>query len=111
MRNLTQWVAGERDEILDRRAAIAEGMPRLEDKGWRLLGLGAYFAYLEHPFGIASDELARRLVPEAGILLLPGTMFMPEGDSAGKRQVRVAFANLDRAGIAQLFDRLQGLSF
>ncbi len=111
MRNLTQWVAGERDEILDRRAAIAEGMPRLEDKGWRLLGLGAYFAYLEHPFGIASDELARRLVPEAGILLLPGAMFMPEGDSAGKRQVRVAFANLDRAGIAQLFDRLQGLSF
>ncbi|MES0824278.1 aminotransferase [Ruegeria sp. SCP11] len=111
MQNLSQWVAGERDEILDRRAAIQEQLPRLTDKGWRLLGLGAYFAYFEHPFDIPSDELARRLVSEAGILLLPGTMFMPDDDVAGKRQVRIAFANLDRAGIAQLFKRLEALSF
>ncbi|MEO1108328.1 MAG: aminotransferase [Pseudomonadota bacterium] len=111
MQNLGQWLAGERDEILDRRAAITDGMPKLTAKGWRLLGLGAYFAYLEHPFDIPSDELARRLVPEAGILLLPGTMFMPAGDPAGQRQVRIAFANLDRAGIGQLFDRLQAVSF
>ncbi len=111
MQNLSQWLAGERDEILDRRAAIKDGMPALEAKGWRLLGLGAYFAYLEHPFEMPSDELARRLVAEAGVLLLPGTMFMPDHDPAGKRQVRVAFANLDRAGLGQLFDRLQGLSF
>jgi len=111
MQNLTQWLAGERAEILDRRAAISEGMPRLESKGWRLLGLGAYFAYLEHPFDMPSDELARRLVSEAGILLLPGTMFMPDHDPAGKRQVRIAFANLDRRGIEQLFDRLQALTF
>ncbi|NOD75524.1 aminotransferase [Ruegeria sp. HKCCD4332] len=111
MQNLSQWLAGERDEILDRRAAIKDGMPALEAQGWRLLGLGAYFAYLEHPFEMASDELARRLVAEAGVLLLPGTMFMPDHDPAGKRQVRVAFANLNRAGLGQLFDRLQGLSF
>ena len=111
MQNLSQWLAGERDEILDRRAAIKDGMPALEAQGWRLLGLGAYFAYLEHPFDMASDELARRLVAEAGVLLLPGTMFMPDHDPAGKRQVRVAFANLNRAGLGQLFDRLQGLSF
>ncbi|MES0861482.1 aminotransferase [Ruegeria sp. SCPT10] len=111
MQNLGQWLAGERDEILDRRAAITDGMPKLTAKGWRLLGLGAYFAYLEHPFEIPSDELARRLVSEAGILLLPGTMFMPVDDPAGQRQVRIAFANLDRAGIGQLFDRLQALSF
>ena len=111
MQNLSQWVAGERDEILDRRAAIAEGMPRLNAKGWRLLGLGAYFAYLEHPYDIPSDDLARQLVTKAGILALPGTMFMPHHDPAGKRQLRVAFANLDRAGIGQLFDRLQALAF
>ncbi|WP_170424558.1 aminotransferase [Ruegeria arenilitoris] len=111
MQNLSQWLAGERDEILDRRAAITELLPILTDKGWRLLGLGAYFAYFEHPFDIPSDELARRLVPDAGILLLPGTMFMPQDDPAGKRQVRIAFANLDRAGIQQLFDRLAALSF
>ncbi|WP_256415870.1 aminotransferase [Ruegeria sp. HKCCD8929] len=111
MQNLSQWLAGERHEILDRRAAIAEGMPRLEAKGWKLLGLGAYFAYLEHPFDLASDDLARRLVTDAGVLLLPGTMFMPESDAAGKRQVRIAFANLDRAGIGQLFSRLEQVAF
>ncbi len=110
MRNLTQWLAGERAEILDRRAAISDGMPALEARGWKLLGLGAYFAYLEHPFDIPSDELARRMVPEAGVLLLPGTMFVPEGDPNGRRQVRVAFANLDRAGIGTLFERLEKLS-
>lgn len=111
MQNLSQWLAGERDEILDRRAAILERIPALEAKGWRLLGLGAYFAYLEHPFDIPSDELARRLVREAGVLLLPGTMFMPDHHPDGKRQVRIAFANLDRTGLGQLFERLQGLSF
>ncbi|MFC3616610.1 aminotransferase [Lutimaribacter marinistellae] len=111
MQNLSQWLAGERDEILDRRAAITEGMPALEAKGWELLGLGAYFAYFRHPFDIPSDELARRLVPEAGILLLPGTMFVPDGDARGAREVRVAFANLDRAGIETLFRRLENLSF
>ena len=83
----------------------------LEAKGWKLLGLGAYFAYLEHPFDLAAGDLARRLVSEAGVLLLPGAMFMPESDPAGKRQVRIAFANLDRAGIGQLFSRLEQVAF
>lgn len=111
MQNLSQWLAGERAEILDRRAAITDNMPRLEAKGWTLLGCGAYFAYMEHPFALASDEIAKKLVQEAGVLLLPGTMFTPEGDPAGKRQMRVAFANVDRAGIGRLFDRLERLDW
>ena len=109
--NLSDWVAGERAEILDRRAAIAEQFPRLADKGWKLLGLGAYFAYVEHPFDIPSLDMAQRLVAESSILMLPGTMFMPEDDPAGNRQFRIAFANIDRAGIADLFDRLAKLTF
>ncbi|TNF57965.1 MAG: aminotransferase [Rhodobacteraceae bacterium] len=109
--NLGQWLAGERDEILDRRAAIAQGFPALAARGWRLMGVGAYFAYVEHPFPIASDDLCRRMVRDAGILALPGTMFMPKDDPAGARQLRVAFANLDRAGIGQFFARLQGLGY
>ena len=108
MRNLGQWLAGERAEILARRAAIAAGRPALEARGWRLMGLGAYFAYLEHPFDLPAPELARRLVREAGVLLLPGTMFMPQDDPAGARQVRIAFANLDVPGIGRLLDRLTG---
>ncbi|SMO40589.1 aminotransferase [Ruegeria faecimaris] len=111
MQNLSQWLADERREILDRRAVITRQLPKLTGKGWRLLGLGAYFAYFEHPFDISSDDLARQLVTDASILLLPGTMFMPDHDPAGKRQVRIAFANLDRNGITVLFDRLHALSF
>ncbi|MCR9127774.1 MAG: aminotransferase [Rhodobacteraceae bacterium] len=109
MRNLSQWLAGERAEILDRRAAIVDNFPRLEDNGWALLGLGAYFAYVAHPFAMSSAELAPRLVSAAGVLLLPGTMFQPEGNANGTRQLRIAFANLDRAGLGELFTRLQSL--
>ena len=109
MRNLAQWVAGERDEILARRMAMTGGFAALPD--WRLLGCGAYFAYVEHPFDLPSDAFAQRLVHDAGILMLPGTMFQPEGDAAGKRQLRIAFANIDSTGIAELFLRLAAVRF
>ena len=104
MRNLGQWVAGERDEILARRAAMVAGFKSLP--GWKLLGCGAYFAYVEHPFDISSDVLCKRLVTEASLLMLPGTMFQPEGSAAGRRQIRIAFANVDATGIAEVIRRL-----
>ncbi len=104
--NLTQWLAGEREEILARRAAITSEFPRLAAQGWTLLGLGGYFAYMKHPFSLTSTDLAPKLVRDAGILCLPGTMFVPEGDDSGAQQLRIAFANLDAAGITVLFDRL-----
>ena len=104
MRNLSQWVTGERAEILARRAAMVGGFGALE--GWKLLGCGAYFAYVEHPFPLASDALCKRLVGEAGLLMLPGTMFQPESHAEGARQIRIAFANVDATGIAEVFRRL-----
>jgi aspartate/methionine/tyrosine aminotransferase len=107
MRNLSQWVAGERAEILARRAAMVAGFAgALPD--WRLMGCGAYFAYVEHPFAMGSAELAKALVDQAHVLMLPGTMFTPEGSADGQRQLRIAFANVDAGGIATLFDRLAG---
>jgi aspartate/methionine/tyrosine aminotransferase len=104
LRNLGQWVAGERAGILARRAALEEGFSALP--GWKLLGCGAFFAYAEHPFALPSPVLAKRLVAEAGILLLPGTMFRPADDPSGGRELRIAFANIDAVGIAELIRRL-----
>ncbi|MFM2390806.1 MAG: hypothetical protein RLZZ437_2361 [Pseudomonadota bacterium] len=102
MRNLAQWLAGERAEILRRRAAMQDGFHQLP--GWQLLGCGAYFAYVAHPFDLPSDALAKRLVHEADMLMLPGTMFNPAGKGLG--ELRIAFANVDNTGIAEVFRRL-----
>jgi len=107
MRNLSQWLAGERAEILARRAAIETGFATLP--GWRLLGAGAYFAYVRHPFDEPAKKLCQRMVREIGVLALPGTMFRPEGDSAAPCELRIAFANIDAQGIAELFRRLAAL--
>ncbi|MEM1233909.1 MAG: aminotransferase [Pseudomonadota bacterium] len=105
MQNLSHWLAEERDEILSRRAAIETEFPRLAARGWDLLGAGAYFAYVRFPQAVRSDHFAQKLVRKAGILCLPGTMFDMAG--SGERDLRIAFANIDRTGIAELFDRLE----
>lgn len=109
IQNLGDWLAGERQEILTRRAAMERAFATLE--GWDLMGCGAYFGYGTHPFADEpSDKLAQRLVRDHGVLLLPGTMFGPTlsqgGTGAAERQYRIAFANIDAAGIATLAQRL-----
>jgi len=106
--HLGPWVAEERAEILARRAAISHVFGALPD--WTLRGVGAYFAYVDHPGAMASDIFARHLLETAQVLALPGSMFTPPGDPAGRQSLRVAFANLDQPGIAQLHERLSGLS-
>ncbi len=107
MRNLSEWLAGERAEILRRRDAMQQAFATLP--GWRLKGCGAYFAYVAHPFETDSDRLAQDLVRTAGILLLPGTMFRPAGDPKAAEEARIAFANIDSDGIAELARRLAAL--
>lgn len=107
--HLGQWVAGERAEILARGRVLREAFAtHLPD--WRILGAGAYFAWVEPPFGIPSDRLARRLVTEQSVLTLPGTMFAPAAaggrDWGAERALRIAFANADAAGLAALAARL-----
>ena len=106
LQNLRNWLSGEREEILDRRAAISDHFDIIGQQGWKLLGCGAYFAYVEHPFDMASDVLSKQLVDDCSVLTLPGTMFVPATDPTGQKQLRIAFANVNRGQIKQLFDRL-----
>ena len=91
---------------LGQKYTIIDHFPIIADKGWELLGVGAYFAYLKHPYAISSDQLAKKLVDDAAILTLPGTMFVPALDESGKSQIRIAFANINVDGIKVLFDRI-----
>ncbi|MBP7240798.1 aminotransferase [Amaricoccus sp.] len=108
LRNLMGWVAGERAEILRRRDAARAAFAGLD--GWELLGAGAYFAYVRHPFAAPSDVVAKRLVHDASLLMLPGTMFAPlraeGGDGVAEATLRVAFANSGPEGLAETGRRL-----
>ncbi|RJE81167.1 aminotransferase [Paracoccus sp. JM45] len=104
LKHLDDWLAGERLEILARRDATRAAMAGLS--GWTLKSAGAYFAWVEHPFDESSAALARRMVSDISVLALPGTMFTPADDPAGARHLRLAFANVDTAGITALAGRL-----
>ncbi|MEM1385342.1 MAG: aminotransferase [Pseudomonadota bacterium] len=106
LRHLDQWVAAERAEVLARRAALQAAFAKdLPD--WRVTGAGAYFAWVEAPFDRPAADLALRLLADQAVLALPGTMFTPDtGDWGGGRALRIAFANSDADGIADLAQRL-----
>ncbi|MCQ0970369.1 aminotransferase [Paracoccus sp. TK19116] len=108
LRNLSDWLASERLEILARRRAAEAAFEGLD--GWTLKSCGAYFAWVAHPFKDTSAEIAPRLVREAGVLALPGTMFMPDDDENGAGHFRFAFANVDADGITHLADRLRSFA-
>jgi aspartate/methionine/tyrosine aminotransferase len=104
LRRLAPFVAEQRAEILARKAVVETEARELA--GWDLLGAGAYFAWLRHPFAAPSSEVARRLVTDASLLMLPGTMFTPEDDPLGRSSLRMAFANQGAEGLREAFRRL-----
>lgn len=112
LRTMMDWVAGERAELDRRRLAVTEAFASLPD--WRLLGAGAYFAYVRHPWDIPSAEIAQRLVADQSLLVLPGDMFGPTraegGDGFAEQTLRIAFANVDAAGIAEMARRLRAFA-
>ncbi|PRD44248.1 aspartate/tyrosine/aromatic aminotransferase [Phyllobacterium phragmitis] len=98
---LGSWREANRMEIVGRAEALHDVMKRLPD--WRLEAIGAYFAFIRHPFdGVSSVVVAERLAKEAGVLALPGAFF-GEGQ---ERFLRFAFANADVATIRLLEGRL-----
>ena len=106
LRTLSAYVASERAEFMSRRAILTEAFAAGGMGDWRLLGSGAYFAYVRHPFEMTAEEVAKRLVEDQSLLVLPGTMFAPPGDAAAERTLRIAFANVPGEGIAEAARRL-----
>jgi aspartate/methionine/tyrosine aminotransferase len=103
--SLAEWREGNRAAINARAAAFGDAIARLP--GWRVDSIGAYFAYLRHPFaGETASTVAERLAVERGVLALPGSYFGPQQDE----HLRVAFANVDTGAIAGVAERLAGFA-
>lgn len=98
---LGEWRAENRSRIARRSEGLLQTLRHVE--GWHLRSLGAFFAFMEHPFEDQSAEMvAQRLAADFGVLTLPGSFF---GEGL-ERYLRVAFANVDIDGIGQLGSRL-----
>jgi len=99
------WREANRIEINRRAEVFSRAMQPLG--GWKIDSIGAYFAYLRHPFrGWTAQEVAERLAAERGVLCLPGSYFGPEQDS----HLRVAFANVEAEVLQHLTERLRGFA-
>ncbi|MGB0411480.1 MAG: aminotransferase [Pikeienuella sp.] len=105
-----EFAAAERAEFAARKAAL-EAVFADEPGGWRLLSAGAYFAYVAHPFDEASDVVAKALVDDQAMLILPGTMFGPRledgGDGMAEHTCRIAFANVGPEELSKVGGRLR----
>ncbi len=98
---LAEWRAANRAEITRRAGALEEAISELD--GWSIGSIGAYFAYVTHPFkGESDSDVCARLAAEVGVLCLPGSLFGTDKQGF----LRVAFANVGTADIATLAHRL-----
>lgn len=102
---LADWRRANNDEIVSRAAAMKDVMTRLPT--WEISAIGAYFAYVRHPFrGAKSEAVAEKLAREYGVVCLPGAYFGEGQDD----YLRFAFANADAATILKLEERLKDFS-
>ncbi|MDX3924182.1 MAG: aminotransferase [Shinella sp.] len=102
---LAGWREENRREIGRRSAALDAAMAEIP--GWEIGALGAYFAFIRHPFeGAGSERIAGELACKAGILCLPGVFF----GKAHESYLRFAFANAEAATIGLLKERLRNFA-
>ena len=101
--SLNDWRAGNTTEITRRAVAFREAMAACP--GWQLLSIGAYFAYVAHPFqGASVFAVAEKLAATRGVLGLPGPWFGPGQEN----HLRLAFANVSVESIREIPARLAG---
>lgn len=102
LENLDGWVAEKRGDILARVHAFQAAM-EASGTGYRIASIGAYFAYVRHPFaGKRAHDVAEGLARDHNILCLPGSMFGPGQDD----YLRFAFANVGAAVMPEIARRL-----
>ena len=110
LEHLGDWVEHERQQTIQKLAQFRQSFDRLVPYGWKLLGSGAYFAYVEHPFNMTSIAAAQELLQQGHILALPGAFFSPDETRLGHNHLRVAFANIDGETVETFVDRLIDVS-
>ena len=117
-----RWREDRRDELIGRGQLFREVMnaanARISQErggesswpGWEIDGLGAYYAFLRHPYaeyGMNQEDVARLLGEKVGVSCLPASFFgqgqvLPQG-ARRREQVRLKEEHL-RISIANVLD-------
>jgi aspartate/methionine/tyrosine aminotransferase len=99
---LDEWRDSNRRRFGEQAAQFRLALAHMQD--WTIDSLGAFFAYLRHPFhGLPAEQVAKRLASENGLLMIPGSYFGPGQDE----HLRVSFGNLTAASLDQLPERFR----
>jgi aspartate/methionine/tyrosine aminotransferase len=102
---LRDWREANRAEINGRAQVFQDALAPLPE--WKIESVGAYFAYLRHPFPHAkAQQVAEKLATERGVLCLPGSYFGPGQEG----HLRVAIANVGADVLSGLTERFRGLT-
>lgn len=75
---------------------------------WEIEGLGAYYAFLKHPYeslGMDSQEIGEIFASKVGVVCLPGDAF----GQVNSAHLRVSVSNVGEEDIRRLEDRLVAL--
>jgi aspartate/methionine/tyrosine aminotransferase len=88
-------------EFAARRSLVIDGLNSLPGVSCRV-PRGAFYAFPNvSATGFEADELARRLLDEAGVAVLPGTAF----GRVGRENLRLSYAN-SRENLSHAIDRI-----
>jgi aspartate/methionine/tyrosine aminotransferase len=102
---LRDWRESNRAEINRRAQVFQDALAPLPE--WIIESVGAYFAYVRHPFpDRQAQQVAEKLATERGVLCLPGSYFGPGQEG----HLRVAIANVDADVLSSLTERFRALS-
>lgn len=102
LQNEAAWKEEKRQLMYTRAGAFRSALEN-QNHGYEITAIGAYFAYLKHPFtDLPATKVAKFLADKANVLCLPGEMFGP----GQERYLRVAFANVAESTMTHIADRL-----
>jgi aspartate/methionine/tyrosine aminotransferase len=102
LEGLDEWRRNKRQQFSDKARAFRSAMADVV--GWEIASIGAYFAYVRHPYeGSDAGVIAERLASENGLLLIPGSFFGP----GQGRYLRLSFGNLTPESLLALPTRFR----
>jgi len=88
LRNCERYTVEFREELRKRRAVLEEGLskiPALESEKVE----GAFYGFPKYRARLSSKVVARRLLDEQNVAVLPGVIFGPSGE----RRIRISFGS------------------